>query len=364
MDSNNNNTKEFALRALIWGGCAALFGFRGDALAGLALGGPILEQVTDRKIEDVIENLLKDAFEKQNQQYPANPPLEVPQIKNPFIDRTKEKNVSKPESMQSSEIVKDNKWLEVIPHPSVVLTIGGRGKGKSALNHRLLQLFRFRSQCFVLGMPQQALKYLPEWLGVVSNLDEVPDGSTVVVDEAHLQYNARDSHKQMNREISRIIALSRQKRLTLLIISQQARTIDINIASSADVLIIKEPEPLEVKFERSEITELIKTAVEKFQSITKNRAKWSLVYSPASGFFDMLTNELPSYWSDQLSRIYASSGPSAAQKPARKMNKAETSRMVKELRRMGQNVSQTMRTMGFRSRTTVYKYLNMPDVSV
>ena len=213
-------------------------------------------------------------------------------------------------------------------------------------------------------MPQQALKYLPEWLGVVSNLDEIPDGSTVVVDEAHLQYNARDSHKKMNREISRIIALSRQKRLTLLIISQQARTIDINIASSADVLIIKEPEPLQAKFERNEICELIKTAVEKFQSITKNRTKWSLVYSPASDFFDMLTNELPSHWSDQLSRIYASSGPSAAQKPARKMNKAETSRIVKELRRIGLNVSQIMRKMGFRSRTTVYKYLNMPDVSV
>jgi len=78
-------------------------------------------------------------------------------------------------------------------------------------------------------MTHQALKDLPEWLGVINNPDEVLENSTLLIDETHLRFNARDSQTQMSQEIGRIINLSRQKRQTLIFISQQARTIDKNI---------------------------------------------------------------------------------------------------------------------------------------
>jgi hypothetical protein len=122
-----------------------------------------------------------------------------------------------------------------------------------------------------------------------------------------------------------------------------------------DVLIIKEPEPLQIEFERREISKIIKIAVEKFHNIKDNRTKWSLVYSPAHHFSGMLTNELPSYWSDRLSRIYALSGPDIVQKKARKMGRPDKIKQAKLLEAMGLQVTQIMREIGVRSRTTVYQ---------
>jgi len=365
MDTKSTNSGEFSLRALIWSGCGAFLGVRGNNLAKLALAGPIVEQLTGLKLEDIIASLLRDNYNRNHlQQRPKNSPATIPETDSLFSSDAKEKTVSFPASAQYVNTVSDSKWLEVIPHPSVVLALGRRGSGKSALGHRLLELSRFRSLPFVLGMPQHVLKDLPEWLGVINDATEAPVNSTLLVDEAYLRFNARESQKEKSREISRIVNLSRQKQQTLIFVSQQARTIDKNIASTADVLIIKEPEPLQVEFERREINEIVKLTAEKFHNIKKDRRKWSMVYSPARNFLDMLTNELPSYWNDRLSRVYALSGPASTQKPARKASTTDKIRQAKLLNNMGLPVTQIMRDIGVRSRTTVYKYLAMPDESV
>ena len=368
MNTKHMSYKEFAGRVLIYGGLGKLSGLEGENLMKFALAAPIGEKLLGTSLEELIADVIA-AYNKNNQVPSLNPQSvvqdQVPTVTNKNISETPIYPVTRPQSpLIPSEAETDGKWLAIIPHPSVVEILGRRGSGKTALGHRLLELSRFRSLTFVFGMPQQALKYLPEWLGVVNSPDEVPDNSTLLVDEANLRFNARDSQKQMNREMSRIINLSRQKQLTLLFVSHQARTIDKNITSSADVLIIKEPEPLQVEFERREIKELMKTAAEKFQSIKENRTKWGLVYSPVRGFYDMLTNELPSYWTEKLSCIYAFSGPSMAQKPARKMSKAEKIKRAKLLESMGVDVTQIKRDIGVRSRTTVYKYLHTPDEDV
>ena len=285
----------------------------------------------------------------------------------PEDTHTEPMTLPKPQSASPTvdvQLVESQKWLGVIPHPSVVVILGRRGSGKTALGHRLLELSRFRSLPYVLGMSQQAIKDLPEWLGVINTPDEAPMGATILVDEAQLMFNTRDSQKQKNREIGDIIYLSRQNQQTLIFISQQARTLDKNIASTPDVVIVKEPEPLQVKFERREINEIIKLATEKFNTIKMDRMKWSLVYSPACNFFSMLTNELPSYWSDKLSKAYAFAGPTAGQKTARKMSKAEKISRAKMLNKMGVSPSQIKIEIGVRSRTTVYKYIAMPENNI
>ena len=51
-------------------------------------------------------------------------------------------------------------------------------------------------------------------------------------------------------------------------------------------------------------------------------------------------------------------------KKARKMNKPDKIRQAKLLKNMGLQVTQIMREIGVRSRTTVYKYLATPDEGV
>jgi len=217
---------------------------------------------------------------------------------------------------------------------------------------------------FVLGMPGQGRKIVPEWLGIINDPSEAPQDSTVLVDEAYLQFQARESQKPGNREISRILNLSRQRQQTLIFVSQQARYLDKNIASAADVLVIKEPEPLQPKFERREINEIVKIAGEKFRELTGSKKEWSLVYSPVANFFELLSNDLPSYWSSGLSRVYGSSASVAPTKPATKVTREEKVRSAKQLAGMGISVSQIARELGVRSRTTVYTYLATPEPGV
>jgi len=61
-----------------------------------------------------------------------------------------------------------------------------------ALAYRLLGLFRHRALPFVLGVPPQGRKLLPERLGTIN---DAPQGSTLLVDKAYLRFGARESQK-------------------------------------------------------------------------------------------------------------------------------------------------------------------------
>lgn len=364
---NNNRqpmgTNDFWGRALLYTGLGLLFRLRGGKLAACAILGPIAERTLGITAEEVLAKWQRQQQEKEKQeiikkvlQNWANTGQATSQLVK------KHEEVVEPSTTKQIDIAKDHKWLKIIPHPSVVIIIGRRGSGKSALAYWLLELYRYRALSFVLGMPQQVRKLLPEWLGIINDPNDAPQGSTLLVDEAYLRFSARESQKLSNREISRIVNLSRQKRLTLIFVTQQASYIDKNLASALDVLVIKEPAPLQTKFERHEINEIVRTAAEKFRVVSGDRRVWSLVYSQAANFFDMLPNSLPSFWNDRLSRVYASSGTLSETKPAGKTTKKEKVRRVKQLHSMGIPVSQIMEDVGVRSRTTVYNYLKIPDI--
>ena len=102
-----------------------------------------------------------------------NDPAQVPTATDENFSEVPVQSVAQaPTPSHYFEAKNDGKWLELIPHPSVVEILGRRGSGKSALGHRLLELFRFRSLPYVLGMSQHIIKDLPEWLGVINSPDE------------------------------------------------------------------------------------------------------------------------------------------------------------------------------------------------
>ncbi len=72
----------------------------------------------------------------------------------------------------------------MIEHPAVVLILGKRGSGKSALAYPLLELFRYRVTPYVVGVPLRARKLLPDWIGIAPSLEDVPPNSMALVDEA------------------------------------------------------------------------------------------------------------------------------------------------------------------------------------
>jgi hypothetical protein len=202
-------------------------------------------------------------------------------------------------------LVPNSIWLKRIIHPLVILILGKRGSGKSALAYYLLELFRYGPKPYVVGVPESKCHLLPEWVGIAPTLEEVPSGAVVIVDEAYLLYHARGSTTQESKEMAKIINLSRQKGQTIIFVSQQSNSIDKNIASSVDVIIFKELGILQSEFERRELNHLAKKASEAFTSIKSNKQQWSYVHAPDADFSGLMKNELPSFWKPELGRMFA-----------------------------------------------------------
>jgi len=144
----------------------------------------------------------------------------------------------------------------------------------------------------VVGLPEKARKILPDWIGSIPALEDAPPDSIILIDESYLSLHARSSSSQHARDSSNLINLSRQRGQTLIFVSQEARQIDKNIASSANAVIIKNPGILQIDFERVQFRKLLAEATKMFAAIDKDKNKWSYVYAPEASFAGMM--EIPS----------------------------------------------------------------------
>ena len=251
----------------------------------------------------------------------------------------------------------DVAWQSTIIHPSVVLILGKRGSGKSALGYRLLELFRYGLTPYVLGLPKQGQGLLPDWIGIAQDLDDIAPKSIVLVDEAYLRYHSRESLAARSREMSRILNLSRQREQTLIFVSQEARQIDKNIASSANVIVFKDLGMLQLEFDRPELNRIATQAKQAFEEVKGDRRRWSYVYSPDSDFLGLLENSLPSFWSNKLSHAFATGVEASATKLPKRLTLEERIQKAMELRRRDFSIGQIARMLGV-SKGTVYNYLN------
>lgn len=263
---------------------------------------------------------------------------------------------AQPKLCPAPQAIEECKWLKLIRHPSIVVILGGRGKGKSALGYRLLEHLRWIAAVYVVGLPRDAVKYLPNWVGMASNLEDVPPNSIVVVDEGYLAYHARRSMAAKSVEMSQIVNLSRQRNQTFIFVTQEARQVDKNIASSANVIIFKDPGTMQLEFDRRELSKIAANAKEAFAGVNSgDKKKWAYVYAPDSDFMGLVENSLPSFWSERVSHVFATGREVVARAP----EKTPLSRRIeraKQLRQQRLSLGQIAKQMGI-SKGTIKNWL-------
>jgi len=181
----------------------------------------------------------------------------------------------------------------------IFLIFGKRGSGKSSLGFRLLENIHSQTKrkCYALGIKQ---KLMPRWISPTDNVEKVPNGSVILIDEGAVSFSSRDSMSAKNKELSKLLAVARHKNLSLVFVTQNTGLIDKNILALADTLFVKEGSLLQMEMERPEIKKFYQKANESLKKIRGDRK--SYVYLIDSDFEGSLSYKLPSFWSTNLSK--------------------------------------------------------------
>jgi|GEM_PF-2370929 len=217
-------------------------------------------------------------------------------------------------------------WTTIFPEPFVILILGQRGGGKTALGHLLLEIFSEqgkRRKAYIIGFPHHKRHLLPDW---ITPLDELifPDDSVVLLHEAHFYLHARRSMNEANVEIDKLVTVSRHKNVDIIVETQQSFRLDRNIVAEVDGIIFRLPELMQEKFERPEvrwITQMAKKAfapyikehkvvdesgkvIGVYREVSPEVVKKAFIFS--KNYIGMYPHDipLPSYWSEEISKAY------------------------------------------------------------
>ena len=251
------------------------------------------------------------------------------------------------------------KWLKILSEHPRILILGAQGSGKSCLGFYLLEIMSYRAHCYVYHFPEEGGSLLPEGMGILREFTHAPPGSLILVDEAYLAFFSRDSQTTANKEITRVVNLARQKEISLIFVAHESRHLEKNILSGIDTLILKKPTPLQVGLDRSLLKTYLLKAEQLFQGKDELEAKTLsyIAFSP-SGFEGMLENPKPSFWTEELSHIFASGQLGREERPARQLTKEEKRERAKELRQdYGYSYGNIARQINL-PKTTVYRWLH------
>ena len=183
---------------------------------------------------------------------------------------------------------------------TIGIILGARGQGKSALGMRLLENIYSSTKrpCTAMGFESKAL---PSWIKVVENVDDIPNGSFVLIDEGGILFSSRDSMSNANKMLSSLLLIARHKDISIVFISQNSSNLELNILRQADYLLLKPSSLMQIDFERKKIQQMYKEVSDKFDTYHSIRG---LTYIYSDLFRGFVSNDLPSFWNDDVSKSF------------------------------------------------------------
>ena len=202
---------------------------------------------------------------------------------------------------KNKELIEEWTQKVTLPTDGVIIVTGKRGSGKTALGMYMLELAHQQGRkTAVFGFPIKKKHLLPDWIDIISDINNLPENAVILLDEASMNFYSRDSFTKINKMINKLISISRQKSQVLIFISHNLRKLDIGLILDADMLLMKMPSLFHSRFERSEVRQLIKEAEQELKDKSKE-----FVYCFSHDYIGLLKNPLPSFWSDDLSNAWA-----------------------------------------------------------
>jgi uncharacterized protein YneF (UPF0154 family) len=184
---------------------------------------------------------------------------------------------------------------------TIGLIIGARGSGKSAFGLKLLENLHTLSKrkTFTMGFKSHGM---PSWVRNVNTLDEIENGSYVLIDEGGILFSARQGFSDANQLLSELLLIARHKDLSIIFITQNSSNLEINAIRQADYLVLKPSSLLQLDFERKKIKDIYKEVIEDFD---RYRNVKGLTYIYSDTYKGFVSNPLPTFWSQSISKSFS-----------------------------------------------------------
>ena len=206
-----------------------------------------------------------------------------------------------------------DKWDEVIQPESSYLLTGDVGQGKSALAYYLIERYAEKYNLIpsVVGVPQNKKSLLPEGYRFLDDVTEIPavENAIVFIDEADIQLPL-DSNKDKERIIN-ALSLPRQRNQIFILAYHFPRLVKGTYLPFFSAFLFKRP-PYLIEFasKRSsgELMQMMTRANERFDELVDDVRKHTYVVAPKARWQGMLQNELPSFWTTDLSKVWSGTG--------------------------------------------------------
>lgn len=204
--------------------------------------------------------------------------------------------------------------MRAIPHPGLVLIMGAKGKGKSALAHGIAHEFNKRKGLpAVMHLPtmpedlrKDVKKLLPPWYTITLETKKWLNSSIVIWDETSQGAHARRTQSKESLNLDNLMGISRQRNQTIVFIAHHSRKIDPNIIRDVDRIIWKSPTYAHYMFERSELSDFVLKAIDFFDAMPSEmkQKRTSLMMDFHKMVFSEFANKVPPYWSENLSHLF------------------------------------------------------------
>jgi energy-coupling factor transporter ATP-binding protein EcfA2 len=197
-------------------------------------------------------------------------------------------------------------WLDSFEDGKVILVLGRRGSGKTALAAKIGEYMaaRHKMPIYWIGLPEQARSLLPSWVHMVSSPDQCPIGCLIIIDEAGLHFLSLAFATDQNRLLRALLMVCRQRHSSLVVAVQSSRDLEYSVVRQADSIIFREPGMHQPDSERPDIRSMAKKAATVFKEISQDEKRES-AFVFDDNFTGIIKCSLPSFWSEDLSHVYA-----------------------------------------------------------
>jgi len=213
------------------------------------------------------------------------------------------------------ENIQPSKWDEVIQPKASYLLTGDVGTGKSALAYFIMERYgeKYGLTPAVVGLPQNKRTLLPGNFKFLDGIMEIAstENAIVFIDEADIQLPL-DSNKDKEAVVN-FLSLPRQRKQIFILAYHFPRLVKGTYLPFFSAFMFKRP-PYLLEFASKKSSDMLmgmmSKAGERFDEMPSEDEvlKNTYVVAPRIRWNGLLQNDLPSFWSQDLSEIWSGIG--------------------------------------------------------